>query len=330
MRIGIFCVADHHPGELPRTVDRLYGELLEQAVAADALGFDSFWIAEHHFHSYGVVPRPALLLAAAAARTRRIRLGAAVTVLAFDNPVRTAEDFAMLDILSGGRVEMGIGSGYLQHELAGFGILSSEKRERFDEALAVLRKLWSGQRVTHHSRYLHLHDVQLNVLPLQKPQPPIWIAGLRSESVPHIAAQGSPVLLIPYASCEGWEALHGIADSYRAAFSAPPEGEQAPRLGCGLHAHCAASMEQALLEAAEPIARYVRTRLYARQRSLAELQSQDLVAIGDGAHLRRLANRYAEAGVTDLLLLTGFGGFPQSQILASLETIAREVLPTLS
>lgn len=326
LRIGLFCVADHHPNELPRTLDRLYAEILEQIVAADALGFHSFWVAEHHFHPYGVIPRPAVFLAAAAARTRHIRLGTAVTVLPFDNPVRTAEDFAMLDVLSGGRLELGIGSGYLQHELAGFAVATEDKRARFDASLSVLRRLWRGERVTHHDAHIHVQDLQLNVLPLQKPEPPIWTAGLRAESVPHIAAQGMPALIIPYAACDGWSSLRGMAEGYTAAFRAN-EVNAAPRLGCGLHAHCAASNEQALAEAAEPMARYVRTRLYARQRSLTELHAQHLVAVGDSEQIAALAARYAQAGVTDLLFLIGFGGFPQAQILSSLERISRDVLP---
>lgn len=326
LRIGLFCVADHHPNELSRTLPQLYAELLDQIVAADALGFDSFWVAEHHFHPYGVIPRPAVFLAAAAARTQRIRLGTAVTVLPFDNPVRTAEDFAMLDVLSGGRLELGIGSGYLQHELAGFGVATEGKRERFDTSLAVLRKLWRGERVTHHDTQLHLQDLQINVVPVQQPAPPIWIAGLRAESVPHIAAQGMPALIIPYAACDGWESLRGMAQGYAAAFR-PTEFSKTPRLGCGLHAHCAASSEQALAEAAAPMERYVRTRLFARQRSLAELRAQHLVAVGDSAEISELVARYAQAGVTDLLFLIGFGGFAHAQTLASLERIARQVLP---
>lgn len=84
MKFGIFSVVDHYPNERPRTTGQLYTELLEQAEAADALGFDSFWVAEHHFHEYGAIPRPPVWMGAAAQRTRRIRLGAAVVVLPFD------------------------------------------------------------------------------------------------------------------------------------------------------------------------------------------------------------------------------------------------------
>ena len=114
------------------------GNCFSQVQAADVLGFESFWIAEHHFHEYGAVPRPAIFLVAAAQATQRIKLGAAVVVLPFDNPLRTAEDFAMVDVLSNGRLVLGVGSGYLKHEFEGFGVLPEEKRGRFDEGLHVL------------------------------------------------------------------------------------------------------------------------------------------------------------------------------------------------
>lgn len=326
MRFSIFSVADHYPDELPRTLDQLYGELIDQAVAADALGFHAFWVAEHHFHPYGAVPRPALLLTAIAQRTRRIRLGSAVCVLPFDHPVRTAEDYAMLDLLSAGRLELGVGSGYLAHELAGFSVPGAEKRERFDEALHILRALWRGERVHYNGKFHQLNDLQLNVRPLQTPAPPLWIAGLRRDTIPHIAAQGTPALLIPYATFDTFDQLQAAAAQFHAHWPHPSNPAMTPRLACGLHTHCGDSPAQALAEADGPMARYVRTRLYARQRPLAELMAHDLVAITDGETLRRIADRYADAGLTDLLLLVGFGGMPQRDVLRSLERMARHLL----
>jgi alkanesulfonate monooxygenase SsuD/methylene tetrahydromethanopterin reductase-like flavin-dependent oxidoreductase (luciferase family) len=149
MRLGLFSVVDHYPSELERATGDFYAELLEQAEAADEWGFDSFWVAEHHFHEYGAVPRPPVLLAAAAQRTRRIRLGSGVVVLPFDHPLRVAEDYAMVDVLSGGRLNLGVGSGYLKHEYAGFGVDPEDKRARFDEALEILLRAWTGERFSY-------------------------------------------------------------------------------------------------------------------------------------------------------------------------------------
>src|SRR5258708_6101454 len=119
MKMSIFSVQDHYPSH-SRTVSQLYQEILVQAELADALGYDTFWVAEHHFHEYGAVPNPAVMLASIAQRTKRLRLGTAISILTFHNPLTVAESYAMVDILSGGRLMYGVGSGYLSHEFAGY------------------------------------------------------------------------------------------------------------------------------------------------------------------------------------------------------------------
>jgi alkanesulfonate monooxygenase SsuD/methylene tetrahydromethanopterin reductase-like flavin-dependent oxidoreductase (luciferase family) len=327
LRFGLLSVADHYPRELTRTTAELYGELLEQVEAADALGFGSFWLAEHHFHEYGAVPRPPVWMAAAAARTRRIRLGSAVVVLPFDNPLRTAEDYAMVDVLSGGRLDLGVGSGYLKHEYAGFNLDPEEKRARFEEALDVLLRAWTGERFSYEGRYHHVRDVQLNVRPRQRPHPPVWVGTLRADSAPRIGARGFPVMLIPYASAETLPQLAaGVAD-YKAAFVAAGGRPEAATVPFGLHLHCGESTEQARAEARECMDRYVRTRLYAVQRSFETLVDQNVVAFGDPDEIVRVARLYEAAGFTHLLAIGNFGGLPHKQVLRSMERLARHVLP---
>ena len=327
LRFGLLSVVDHYPQELGRTTAEFYGELLEQAEAADSLGFDSFWVAEHHFHEYGGVPRPPVLLAAAAMRTRRIRLGSAVVVLPFDNPLRTAEDYAMVDVLSGGRLDLGVGSGYLKHEYAGFNLDPEEKRARFEEALEVLLRAWTGERFSYDGRYHRVRDVQLNVRPVQRPRPPVWVATLRADGAPRIGARGFPVMLIPYASGETLAETAAAVAEYRAAFVKAGGGPAAATVPFGLHLHCAESTAQARAEARGCMERYVRTRLYAVQRPFESLVEQDVVAFGDPEEIARVARRYEAAGLTHLLAIANFGGLPHKQVLRSLELMARHVLP---
>src|SRR5690242_19874009 len=152
MRLSFFTVQDHYPGR-DRSIPELYATVIALAERADALGYDTFFSAEHHFHEYGVVPNPAVLLAAIAQRTKEVRLGSAIATLPFHNPVNIAEAYAMVDVLSGGRLVLGVGSGYLKHEFAGYGVDGAEKRERFDEGLAILRRLLSGERVTFQGKF---------------------------------------------------------------------------------------------------------------------------------------------------------------------------------
>jgi alkanesulfonate monooxygenase SsuD/methylene tetrahydromethanopterin reductase-like flavin-dependent oxidoreductase (luciferase family) len=327
VKIGIFSVADHYPAELPRTHERFYAELLEQAQAADELGFESFWVAEHHFHEYGGIPRPPVWLAAAAHATRRIRLGSAVVVLNFDNPLRTAEDYAMVDLLSGGRLDLGVGSGYLKHEYAGFGLDMSDKRERFEEALAVVRRAWSGERFSHRGRYFTVEDVKLNVLPLQKPHPPVSVAILSNDRAAVVGGQGFPIMMIPYATTERLEELAETVVAFRGAYLGQGGQSERATVHFALHTHCADSTEEARREAAEAIDRYVRTRLYARQRSFETLIEKNLVAVGDAAEVARVARLYERAGMTHYLVMNNFGGLDHRKVLRSMERIARHVIP---
>lgn len=330
MRFGIFSISDHYPQELERTAQQLYHELLEQIVAADELGFDSFWLAEHHFHEYGIVPRPPIMMAAAAQRTHRIRLGSAIAVLPFDNPLRAAEDYAMVDILSNGRLNMGVGSGYLQHEFLGFAIDGAEKRERFDEALEIMCTAWQGERFSYAGKYHTLTDVAINVVPMQKPHPPISVAVLRNEAAAFVGGKGHHMMMIPYATTENISELAATTRTFRESFARAGSAATEPRIQFGLHAHCAASTEQARSEVKEAMDRYVRTRLYAKQRSIESLIEKNLVAFGDPGEIITVAKQYEQAGLTDFLLITNFGGLPHKKVLASMELIAKHVLPVFA
>ena len=330
MRFGLFSVVDHYPAELPRTVGRFYDELLEQVEAAEALGFDSFWIAEHHFHEYGAIPSPPVWLAAAARRTRRIRLGAAVVVLPFRNPLLVAEEYAMVDVLSGGRLNLGTGSGYLRHEFEGFGVDPAEKRERFDEALEVLLRAWSGERFSYTGRFHRVSNVQLNVVPVQKPRPPIWIAVLRNEAAAEVGRRGYPVMMIPYAAAEQVSELAETVTAFRRAFveaGGRPEDATVP---FGLHTYVSDSFARATAEARAAMDRYVRTRLYARQRPYETLVERDLIAFGSPEDVVRVARRYEAAGFTDYLAMMNFGGLEHARVLGSMERLARHVLPAFA
>ncbi len=329
MKLGIFTVADHYPKQTGRALKRLYEELLEQAQAADELGFNSFWVAEHHFHEYGAVPRPAIWLSSAAQLTKRIKLGSAVVVLPFDNPVRVAEDFAMVDVLSNGRLMLGVGSGYLEHEYAGFGIDPDQRRARFDEALAVLLEAWKGKRFSFHGRFFSFDNVQLNVVPIQKPRPSISIAILREEAAKFVARQHLSIMMIPYATTENVGDLAPVVKGYKQE-TGSINGTGGGEVRFAIHAHCADNRSEALDVGRQAMELYVSTRLYAKQRSFDSLASRDLIAIGQPEEVLRVARIYGELGTTELLFITNFGALPHKKVLRSLELIAAEVIPSLT
>ena len=233
MKLSMLTVADHYPDQ-PRRVGQFYNEIIEQAVLADELGYEAFFIAEHHFHPYGAVPNPAVLLAAIAQRTKRIRLGPAVTILPFRDPKTVAEDYAIVDQISGGRLVLGLGSGYLKHEFAGFGRDPAEKRERFDEGMAIVKRLLAGERVEFRGKYNTLDNVELNVQPIQK-QAPIYVAALAREACYYIGRQGNGLLTIPYGTLNHFDEMAPLAES----FERGRKESGAPPMPGGLPAHLA-------------------------------------------------------------------------------------------
>ena len=204
-----------------------------------------------------------------------------------------------------------------------------DKRARFDEALEILLRAWTGERFSHAGRYHQVRDLRLNVTPVQKPRPPVWVATLRTDGGARIGARGLPAMFIPYASAETQAEMAAGLAAYRAAFVAAggrADGATAP---FGLHAFCGDSIADARAEARPAMERYVRTRLYAVQRPFETLVEQDVVAIGDPDEILRVARRYAAIGFTHFLAIANFGGIPHKRVLRSMELMAKHVLPHL-
>ena len=164
------------------TSAREFKELIDQVQAADELGFEAVFLAEHHFSRVGICPDPLMILAAIAQRTRRIRLGTAICIMPFHNPVRLAEQAALLDVLSGGRLDLGVGRGSQPREFQGFNVPPSESRSRFQEGIQLLARLLEGESVTFHGGHFSCVEAEIFPKPIQRPRPPIWIAGTSPET----------------------------------------------------------------------------------------------------------------------------------------------------
>ncbi len=171
------------------------GDELSLIRAADELGFDRCWMREHHFTDYGFLPNTMVMAAHAAAVTERIRLGTAVITLPLHHPVRVAEDVALVDVLSGGRVDVGVGRGYQSVEFDTFGVPLDEARGRTDEAIDVMRALWQGAPVAHRGRFWQFDEVRVQPAPIQQPHPPLYYASISTDSITHYAAKGIPFIV---------------------------------------------------------------------------------------------------------------------------------------
>ena len=173
-----------------------YKDFIDYVKEADRLGYESVFLVEHHFTGVGQLSASLNLLSFIAAVTRRIRLGTAVLVLPWHNPALLAEQVATLDVLSGGRVDLGVGRGYRKAEFEQFCIPLAEAQERFDECLDFMLKAWTAQgRFSHHSKRWHYENIVVEPEPTQRPHPPIWMAGGSPESITRVATKNFNLLL---------------------------------------------------------------------------------------------------------------------------------------
>ena len=203
MRFGLFGSATARQGGPDVDSGQGYRQFVEYNVEAEALGYHSSFLVEHHFTGFGQVSASLSLLTWVAAKTKTLRLGTAVLVLPWHNPVLVAEQAATIDLLSGGRLDFGVGKGYRHNEFAGFCIPIEEADARFNESLDVIVKSWTAkQRFSHHGKYWRFEDIIVEPPTAQKPHPPMWMAAGSPDSIRQVAARGFNLLLDQFASFE--------------------------------------------------------------------------------------------------------------------------------
>ncbi len=321
MRLSAFSVADSY-ADRPEDDGRL-PELVRLAPVLEESGFGTLWVAEHHFGRTGACPAPPVLLAACGAVTRSLRLGSLVSVLPFHRPIDVAEEYATLDRLLGGRLNFGVGSGYLASEFDGFGVDAATKRERFDSALDLVLRAWSGAPVRAGPDSA---PVTLNVLPVQRPHPPVWVAVQRREAIPHVARRGYGVALIPYATVSGIEELAAEIREYRAHLPASVPGAVA--VAVHLYAGDRPDLARAALD------RYLASRLAGHSTFLhakagrdptsvtgAAVERQGFAAIGTPESVRDQLDRFRAIGVDELLGIVDFGGLGPAETERSVRAL---------
>ena len=200
MRFGLLCSAQADSHKLGPETGQGFRDYLDFNVEAEALGFHSSFLVEHHFTGWNQVSATLTLLACLAMKTTTLRLGTAVTVLPWHNPVLLAEQTATLDLISEGRLDFGIGKGYRHSEFKGFGIPQEEAEARFEEAIEVIARAWTSRtRFSHHGRYWQFEDIVVEPPTAQRPHPPFWVAAASASSIRRAAARGFNLILDQYA-----------------------------------------------------------------------------------------------------------------------------------
>ncbi len=347
MRFGMLHLFENPFG---KTEHDIIHEQMELMRAAEDLSFDSVWPAEHHFTEYGYCASPALSLAAIANETKRIRLGTGIVVLPLNHPLRVAEDYAFLDHLSDGRVDLGVGRGYQPLEFERYGVDQTTTRAQFDEALQVLRQAWGSGRVNFEGEHFRFRDVPIRPTPLQEPHPPIWMAALSPETFELAGRYGLNLL---YGSVFGLSPENAKArrTDYHRGLAAAGHSAEGKSAGCLTMVYVADSMEQARAEFRDPVLWYYKTiakyvapksgaissyEMYAAFRDLASsadwdsLIERDAVICGDPDFVGEKLHEFQQVyGFTDVLCWTRLGGLDHRKVLRSMELMCDKVIPRL-
>jgi alkanesulfonate monooxygenase SsuD/methylene tetrahydromethanopterin reductase-like flavin-dependent oxidoreductase (luciferase family) len=336
MQIGLF-----HSIQWPEGSDQAdrYEQGLAQACRADELGFDSVWLTEHHFSRHGLVSDSLAVLAHLAARTSRVRLGTAISVLPLHHPLRVAEAAATVDQLSGGRLDLGIGKGYQPGEFRGFGVDIAEKNDRFTEALDILQKVWATDGpVSYSGRYWSFEDAAPQPRPRQRPHPPLWVATDSPEGLARCAEEDWGVLLPQGTSLT---VVAGQMKRYAEALAGTGQGPERGRAYLARATYVAASDDQAWAEAETPykdflgyadkLRRATSAGAAAGGRSPFDLEGdlRDSALFGSPGTVVDRLRAISELGVDGVLLYVHLGGLTHEQIMSSLDLFAREVLPAV-
>jgi alkanesulfonate monooxygenase SsuD/methylene tetrahydromethanopterin reductase-like flavin-dependent oxidoreductase (luciferase family) len=345
MQCGLFTELQCPEG---RQEVELYDELLAQIAAAEDLGFDAVWLAELHFHRrFSILSAPLLAAAAAAQRTQRLRLGIAVNVLPLHQPVRLAEEGAVLDVLSHGRLDFGVGRG---HPFPGvydnFHISPAESRTRFTEALDILIGAWMHEPFGYEGQHFKVHDVAVVPRPVQKPHPPIFVAAGSPETYPATGQRGLGILVPghvqPIAALQDHLAVYrqagreaGHEARLRVTYLIPiylAERQQQAEADPEPHVMYYYDVLGRLLsgEFPESYQRYGESR-----RRLGTLTYEDIrrerAIFGDPAYcLERLQQIRETLGIQQLMGWMNIGGLPHDKVLQSMRLFAEHVLPKLS
>jgi natural product biosynthesis luciferase-like monooxygenase protein len=255
MKFGLNFFPSFRPSDT--TTVEYYDQCLRLAERADARGFSSVKAVEHQFFDYGGhSPSPIVFLAAVAARTRRIRPITGAVIPAFNHPVKSAAELAMLDNLSRGRLDVGFGRAFIPKEFEVFGVSLDESRPRFEECIDVITRLWTEDRVTYQGRFFKLEDVHLMPRPVQRPHPPIWIAAIASaDSFAWAARHGYHLMIVPHG--QRMDRTREFVETYRKTWKESGFKPGAEQVQVALFAYLAETHDEAVRGFDAPARRYI-------------------------------------------------------------------------
>jgi alkanesulfonate monooxygenase SsuD/methylene tetrahydromethanopterin reductase-like flavin-dependent oxidoreductase (luciferase family) len=349
MEFGYFTLSDNHYPNNPRSANEFVLQIREQAILADKLGMHSAWIGEHHFNSLGVLSCPDMVLAYEAANTKRIRLAPAVTVLPLHHPIRVAEQWATLDLLSGGRVDFACGRGYDKREYAPFHVSFDDNQGIFEEGLELVRRLWEAEgRISHHGKYYSFDDVRITPKPVQRPLP-TYVGSFSKPSIELAARLGCGLIVAPFAAAMSFGGLKQVADLYNE--TCIKHGKTPGRMMCSYFLHFADDKatedaararqiryyKECVIPAfpgdpktAPPSYRYFIDIVDRLQKVKPEDLTENSVLLGSPARMIETLKKVEAAGIAEVILYVNVGLKPHNQVKDEMSRFMAEVAPAFA
>ena len=327
-----------------RSSQEIFARGVEIAQAAETLGFRNIWLAEHHFSTYGYLSRPVQLATYIAAKTTRLRVGTAVIVVPLHHPLVIAEEIATLDLLAGGRVDIGLGRGYQHYEFERFGLELSTSRARWEEAVDVILKSFEGKPFTYDGKYYKIPETTIFPQPLQQPRPPIWITAQSPDSVEAAVRRGFNVLTggfgipiertaefrrlfdravaemkPPHPLAVGVQRAVYVTDSIADARAAAEEARWNMRVTLSLRNHYERVEQGHAIAVPAP-----------KEPDTDDLLDRFLVIGTPDTCIRQIKRIQELVGITHFNCSFWFGDLEHPRVLRSMELFAREVMPAFA
>jgi luciferase family oxidoreductase group 1 len=324
-----------------RSSQEIYSRALDIAQAAESLGYSNIWLAEHHFSTYGYLSRPAQLATYIAAKTERLRVGTAVIVVPLHHPLIVAEEIATLDLLAGGRVDIGLGRGYQHYEFERLGLELDTSRQRWEESVDVILKAFKGEPFTYDGKLFKIPETTIFPQPVQKPHPPIWVTAQSPESIEATVRRGFNVLTggfgVPIERMAEFRKLFDrlvsenrpaqplkvgvqravyVTDTLADARAAAEEARWNMRVTLSLRNH------QERVEAGRAIAVPM-----PKEPDVDDLLDRFLVIGTPDTCIRQLERIQERVGITHFNCSFWFGDVEHPRVLKSMELFAKEVMP---
>jgi natural product biosynthesis luciferase-like monooxygenase protein len=349
MKFGHFCLPTYFE-DVDGDVGSFMRRFVDFLVSSEDAGFDMLFANEHHFDAYGgLVPSPTVMVAALAQRTKRVRLGSSIIVLPLHSPIEIAEQWGMIDLMSNGRVELGIGRGFVEYDYDRLHVPLEGAQDRVKDGLALIRKAWSGERFSHNGPYYQYENLQVWPRPQQRPHPPIWLAcGGTPDSFKWAGEQGFGIFTVAY---RGVQPLIPLNKLYRDSWLAAGHPAKEYKLAAHYQVVLAEDGAEARDIAGKALIRYVGATTHTMDRvraarpgekpaALGEVERQVLdvakmveecrVVAGTPDDAVKLLTKAQEMmGITQVDCTFYFGGIPFELAQRSHRLFAEKVMPRL-